>query len=981
MKKAFCFGFLLPVLFAYSLSVQAQAVLPSTEFITLKGPHFDLIIDAKHQAEGEFYYRKILKAEKFLQNYFTYAPGKTVIIINDRTDLTNGYATKVPYSHIMLFPVLPGPLESLGEPGDWALELLTHEYTHILTFEPATGAVKYLRYVFGSVMSPNILLPTWWKEGVAVHMESMVSTGGRLRSTYQDSMIRSFVLDQKLHDFDIAKANEPLPTWPEGQRPYLFGSIFWSQTAAEFGQNIVTNLHNRHGGRMPYFIQTPARDLMGRSYDDQYEKALAETQKRANDQILALKASEPTTDEELSFPKFEFAQLPSISADGEYMAVITKDDIDKRRLRVFKRGEGKLDFRDPTELPLKISQDEEKPDKKVFDEPPGGTIARSEWFHHKQVLVYDKVDSVNSVESLSDLYLLDLSEMRVKRLTVGARAREASVSPDDKQLVFVGLGMSKTNLQILNLETNKIEVLAEKPLQHRIAFPTFLNDRQIIYSVATPEGKENLEIYNLDTKLTSAVPFTLPEGKNRLPSQTTEGTFFISNANGVNNIYQFVPAVGKTPAKIRAVTHALTGYMSASIDPKTSDIYATKITSRGPQVVRIEKAKWQNPPASLPKISGIFADRYPIQDGSIGEDETMPLTDVEIAPYSSAGYLWPRYWIPFFNFTSNGWSIDAMTSGHDPLQRHNYSLAVGWESELQRMAWNVSYLNMSFDWGIFLQSARTNTYLINKSSYLSTDAWAVGLVENLFGIHRDLNVVIGATSQKFEVPADRLERKGSFIQTTLGKLSQAGMQISPESDQSYFLKVSHFNMNERFPVHTQTLGSANLYVSSFLPERHSIMFKVSGAYTQEPIAARYGVSSVTYSSVADAPAPQFVMRGYLSGHFIGKTAINPQLEYRFPIREINRGAGSDPLFLRRLSGAVVHDGMMVDGFAYRRASESYVRDNFNGYYSNMGAELRMDSVVGYVLPIKFILGHYIPLDVNAGGDSQTGFSLQINQFF
>ena len=155
---------LLTLMLLFSANAWAQEVPASWSFVILKSAHFDIVVNARQQDLGQFYAFKLEEAYDFLNPLFTDKPERTVVIINDKTDVTNGYATGIPYPHIMAYPVLAGPSESLGESGDWALELLSHEYTHILTFEPATGFMKYLRFVFGTIVSPNILLPRWWKE-------------------------------------------------------------------------------------------------------------------------------------------------------------------------------------------------------------------------------------------------------------------------------------------------------------------------------------------------------------------------------------------------------------------------------------------------------------------------------------------------------------------------------------------------------------------------------------------------------------------------------------------------------------------------------------------------------------------------------------------------------------------------------------------------------------------------------------------------
>ncbi|WP_374032016.1 hypothetical protein [Bdellovibrio bacteriovorus] len=212
----------LTILLSVSQAKAQLEVPPQLKWKTLKTAHFEVIFNAEQQDLGYLYAEKLEKAYSELRSYFHSRPDKTIVIINDKTDVTNGYATRIPYPHIMAYPVLPGPEESLSDTGDWAFELLAHEYTHILTFEPANGIMKPLRAVFGTIIAPNILMPQWWKEGVAVEMETRLSDHGRLRSHYQDATVRAMVDAKTLRDFDIAEANENIYTWPQGARPYLF---------------------------------------------------------------------------------------------------------------------------------------------------------------------------------------------------------------------------------------------------------------------------------------------------------------------------------------------------------------------------------------------------------------------------------------------------------------------------------------------------------------------------------------------------------------------------------------------------------------------------------------------------------------------------------------------------------------------------------------------------------------------------------------
>ena len=202
---------------------------PSTKWMTLKTAHFDLIYDSAQ-------YKQALRFAEYAETAFTDLvpifkeyPKKTVIWLNNTTDISNGMATAFPYPAITILPVTPTSAQSVGEYGHWGQELLTHEYTHILQFEPQHGLMGMLRWIFGSIVVPNGVLPRWWLEGMAVETESQLSNGGRLRSIQQQAVLRALASDHRLEAEDISRINEVvIPDWMGGGRPYLYGSLMWN---------------------------------------------------------------------------------------------------------------------------------------------------------------------------------------------------------------------------------------------------------------------------------------------------------------------------------------------------------------------------------------------------------------------------------------------------------------------------------------------------------------------------------------------------------------------------------------------------------------------------------------------------------------------------------------------------------------------------------------------------------------------------------
>ena len=147
--------------------------------------------------------------------------------------------------------------------------------------------------------------------------------------------------------------------------------------------------------------------------------------------------------------------------------------------------------------------------------------------------------------------------------------------------------------------------------------------------------------------------------------------------------------------------------------------------------------------------------------------------------------------------------------------------------------------------------------------------------------------------------------------------------------------------------------AATFDLRGYLPvvPRHAVIAaRVAGAAARGDVRARREFS-------ASGNGPQILgfdfgtdaiglLRGIGEDEIVGTRAAVVNLDYRFPLLRIDRGLGTVPAFARVIHGAVFFDAghAWVDSF---RRSEVTV---------SVGAELSLDAVVGYVLPLTFTGG-------------------------
>lgn len=953
----------------------ALEVPPEWKYKIISTPHFDIIYNSSQQELGELYARQIERAFTLLAPIFTTQPEKTLIIINDKTDATNGYATRVPYPHIMTYPVLPGPQESLSETGDWSLELLAHEYTHILNFEPATGAFRVLRGVLGSIASPNILLPSWWKEGLAVQTESMLApTGGRLTSLYQDAVLRAMVEDGSLLTYDVAQVNESFPTWPEGMRPYVFGSLFWSQAVHEYGASVMDRLNQRHSSRLPYLIEEPALELLKSDYEGYYKKALQETQARAQGQLQKLRALPPTPIHPLPL-EAKYSSAPAISEDGKYLALITVDYKADRVIDILVRDPVTKLITKKLKVEIK-KEDEPLVPKNNEDGPPSGSIQKIAWFHKSPKLIYDQLRYVNRTERYSDLFTYDLQTGKSQKLTTALRGREPSMSPTDDKVTFVKLEGGRTALGLYDLGRNQAEILFRPPIQERISAPLFLNEDTLLFALRNAKGEEGLWTYSLKEKNLTRVLAGFSQA--RFPVMTKLGLMFTASNNGVHNLY----LASADLQNAKPLTHVTTMVSSSALDPETENLYVTYMSSAGPRVGRIAKESWEKTPQDLPRIEGLFADRYqkPLENPppAAAASELPPLESKDYQPW---GYLWPQYWIPFvWTSPEGGVVFQAQTSGFDPLKKHNYDLALSWNTYLKSFDWSADYLNNTTNLPLQLSAAQTHSYLVTRENLVKDSVAAVAVAPDLWNWSDKLSSTAGWRYIERTYFSSPTKRTGPFVNFVYKDFSQGGEQFTPQSGYGAYFSAVNYIPGQNLMTHSQFQIGGVYYFSKFLPKLHALMIRATALYTPEKISSLFGAQSASMDFLSADLSAQFLARGYLTGQFIGRNMYNASLEYRFDVGDIYKGPGTYAVFFRRIYAAFTADALSTDGRAYDPEAQVYDPVKASQVFSSFGLEGHLETTVGYEFPLNFVLGLYQGAQRKYARGPTVGMAIQFSGF-
>jgi hypothetical protein len=934
-------------------TLPAQAVDPRIEWQTIETPHFSIVFDSRHYPLAARYATFAEQSFAAISPVFGAWPEKTTIVIDDSTDLANGFAVGVPYPLISSYPVLPTALDSISDYGNWGLELLTHEYAHVLTFEPARGWMRPLRAVFGNIIRPNMLLPRWYLEGLAVEMETRFSSFGRLRSPNYLAIPRAMVEDGSLRNEDIARINETsIPDWPGGIRPYLMGAMLWSEMTLLGGDKAVGELNDAYSRRIPYFINGPVEDKFGLDFDQLLSKVYDRAEAGARQQIETIKGAGSVAETKLEQEGY-FSHSPAISPDGRYLAWIGRVHNSESIVALRERAAEASTWGPATRL---------------FDSTGTNRVS---WLPNSSGFVYDAVDTVERYSQYADLWLFDVASKKKTQLSYGLRAREPVVSPDGRTVIFVQNTPGSTVLASAPLDgpapggdhrhpgPTQSTVLYTPPLQTRVARPEFLSPTELVFTEKRDDGAERLHVLTLARDASGGLqakgaprPILTEFNPTHFPRMTSEGLFFVSDRSGVANLY----LASKNLKSARAVTNTTTRVMTGELDSRTGDLLYARLTSEGPQLYASERAAWTKAPAAPPQVASFVDNQWP--------SYTPPTVEVttETKPYSPWSYLWPRYWMPYAYVMPEGGYFSASVSSNDPLGKHAYAVDLFTDTLTNKPSFSVQYLNKTTPVDLLFTGQDIYEYITSADIVRRTTAGGVFGSFYLPGLSEKWHGGVGWQSLRSELEQDSLTRNGAQVSISYNNASQKGLQISPESGGGFSLAQTHFFPELGTLGYDQTDAHGAYYFSRGLPKRHALAGFVNATLAPNLTRALLGRTTVAGASQTNLIQNAFVMRGYGSGVFLGKNLVSATLEYRFPLSYRYQGWGTSPFFVQRYHGAIFADALTLDGFAYDYAGKGYRSAKLGSFFYGTGAELKADATVFYHVNVQLMLGLYYGTD-------------------
>lgn len=966
MKK---FIALLLSLFAFQPSFSYAANIDTSfEFSTIETSHFSIHF---HQGLEDIAQKAASIAEnmhKTLVAEFKWEPReKTQIVLIDNSDFTNGFANVLPYNTIYIQVVPPSIDMTIGEYEDWLKILIVHEYSHILTMDPARGYSKVMRSIFGKPIPagdlfsflmflaagpPNVFLPSWWHEGIATWSETEYTAVGRGRSTFYEMIFRMAVSDNNIPTVD--KINGEVPYWPDGHMPYIFGLRLQKYIADKYGKEALGKLNLIHAGRFPYFLNgAPKRLFKWENYVSLYYEMVEDLKKKETKQIEILKQV-PFTAFKIVNVDGEILTNPRYSPDGRLLAFNKRDPHGHEAIIIADKDGTRI-----REVVRRLPSDH--------------SIS---WSPDGEHIYFSQAEINRGFNIHQDLYSYNIKKRKLKKLTFGLRIKEPDISPDGRRFAVIVSERGSQNLAVLTLEgkDSMLERITDYKLI-RVSNPRWSPDgRTIVYSVTDNDGKSRLYLYDTMEKTHKQLLDDI--GSSAYPTWSKNGKHIIytSDKTGVYNLF----AYSIEEEKQYQITHVLGGAFQPDVSIDGRKIIFSSYDSRGFKIATIE----YNPEKWMVILSPTIKPYW-------NEDKKPPNIDKEVLlttnskSYSAIPTLAPRFWLPTLYGDKDGAVFGAFTAGQDVLGYNTYYVELDYGIDSNRLYYDAVYLN---DYAYPTFMSRTYARPILYSDFLQKGDYYELNRSLVFGMFIPLNYlesryrfIFGYHLQRQDAISDLTNNQFNDVTVFQGRRDNIFAGIEFSNSLKYPYSISHEEGRRISFLHryySDDIGSdlnSREYILSYseyllMPfsgsMRHSVVyFNLKGAVSDG--------DRINQQAFQLGGAPfesEFPLRGYPSRFATGQYIATTTLEYRVPIWYIFRGMNTKPFFWDRLHGSVFTDvGEIWD-------KES----SFSGDRLKIGAgmEVRFDITIGYQLDITPALG--VAYGFTQDGETQVYFTIYTN---
>ena len=964
MRRAFLV--LLHSILATPLAAQLP---PDARWRTIDTPHFRINFEERLESLARRTADRAERAYAILSEELVEPPANRIeMVVADNVDFANGYATPFPTNRVVIYAHPPIDNPELSYYEDWLQLLVLHELVHVFHLDTSRGIWSRLRSVMGRnpLLFPAAYSPGWVTEGLATYLESRLTGAGRVRGTLHEMALRTAILQGAF--FPIDRASGTGTIWPGPAARYVYGSLFIEHLARTFGPEKIPAFVEAYAGKtVPYTVDRVARSVIDASFTRAWRDWSAQLATRygaVEDSLRRAGLTEP----EILTGAGRIASFPRYASTG-VLAYSAATGLEQPAIRSIGAGGVETTIQGRTSTG-------------PFSWTPGG-----------EAIVYDQLEYAGPHRIFSDLRRTTLAG-EDRRLTRSARLAEPDLDHTGRRVVAVADAGETNSLVIRDLVTGSTRQLTAPARDVHWSLPRWSpgGDR-IAVSRWTSGGFHDVVL--LDSAGGMSLELTRDRAVDSSPSWSPDGRFvvFSSDRTGIPNLFAYDLA----EKRLLQVTNVLTGAFSPSVSPDGRWVAFSYYQADGYHVARAPFLPARFVPAPPLRAEAARAVAPVALDGGDGG----PVRD-----YSPWPSVRPATWLPLVEEGGSALGAGAGIAilGQDAVERHV------WDAELVAFAENLRVegaaayryrglgnpivdLSASQRWDVALGAGTLDAEGKPLGSALLSRRREVG--GSLLWLRRRWNssawigsgLEVADLDRSWDEPdaaRGRTIRQRPLDLAAVAQLGYSsargyGISLGPQEGLSASGRLEGHRHTrplqgeEAVRGYLRATGRGRSYHALELPgfARHVLGFRldVAGEHgSRSPGISVGGSNGGSLGTALNLPVglgtggggAAFPIRGYPEGVQWGNRAVTGSVEYRFPLRRVERGYRLWPVFLERVWGDLFVDA----GTAWcvgpcERTFTAVALDPHP--LPAVGAELNVDLQLGYLADLPLRFGAAVPL--------------------
>lgn len=927
----------------------------SANWKTIESKHFKLSYETQFDNMAEKSIEYLENIHNFVSFYLNNLPNKTNIVISDTVDDANGFARTIPYNLIHIYPFAPESTSELGNYSNWLYELLLHEYVHIVQITKMSELHKFINKIFGTTVMPNQVLPKWIIEGIAVYFESIMTSYGRLNSSYYKMIFRTSMYYKNI---SLSELSNITNYYPYGGLYYLYGAFFIDYVFKNNPNfNYLSKFIENYGNNLiPYGINASLKNVSRRTFTDLYDDFTKYYKDLYENLYKKL--------EQRGFTQFE-QLLPDTKYEINFLN--NNDNLSKSVSSIYlsKNNILYINTASPENSAYIYKYENNKITKfKKFDKSSSGFEIIDDYIFYIYYSIFEN-------KYVKRLKFLNLKTSNEETLIDNMRIINFKINNYDCVITANETGIQ--NLYSYNLKNKKILKLTDFKHFSTIDKATFINDDEIVFS-ANEEGSF-WDLYKLNIRTGHFEKLTNDNYYDISPvfAKDENKIYFISDReDDILNIYSLDL---KTKA-IYKKTNFFSGLKQIEYDSENKIFYALHFQKENAfEVIKIKKDNLIDEIS----VSLKFDDGFTILKNN--EKITFEKKDFSVFPE-----IMPKNYSPQISSNNFENNISLEISNGDVRDFWFYSSFISYYFDLEDILFSF-YISNSENM-IYYSLGYSYTPIINENFIVN------GERQKYFAQYHSFSTSFGIPFFDYN-GSSQLYFSAGYNYYTFSKLEYEfkpydTIPVLPiEYDRMNFSFGYYFG-NTKYLINTPGSSDGNsLNIQARFTEKDlyskinvlSFGFQLKQYYPLEflngAFAFRYSffvsystngvfnmylggypdTGSLTDSLIDRTSISGLYLRGYPANYFHSKSLNLANLEYRQKLFDANIGYSTIPVYIQQFYLRFFYDVASIN-------DKFYEIDTFHG----IGSELTMQFYLGYLQQYNLSFGY--SYGFNKGGENQ-----------